>query len=101
MVVVNLYPFEQTVARPDVTFADAIENIDIGGPSMLRSASKNHAFVTIVVDPADYGEVLAEMDANSGATTLATRRRLATKAFGRTAQYDRAIVSYLESDAGR
>ena len=77
LVVVNLYPFEQTVAKPGVTLEDAIENIDIGGPSMLRSAAKNHESVTVVVDPADYAEVIAEMRDNSGATSRGLRERLA------------------------
>ena len=93
-VVVNLYPFEQTVARPDATLHDAIENIDIGGPSMLRSAAKNHESVTVVVDPADYA-VVAEQIAGSGRTTLELRRRLAAKVFARTAAYDSAIASHL------
>ena len=76
LVVVNLYEFEKTVANPDVTFADAIEHIDIGGPSMLRSAAKNADSVTVVIDPDDYEAVLAEMRENNGATTLATRRCL-------------------------
>lgn len=95
MVVVNLYEFEKTVAKPNVTFTDAIEHIDIGGPSMLRSAAKNNDFVTVVSDPQDYDPILSEMRANGGATTLATRRRLALKAFTMTAKYDAAISSYL------
>jgi phosphoribosylaminoimidazolecarboxamide formyltransferase/IMP cyclohydrolase len=95
MVVVNLYPFEATVAKPGVTEADAIENIDIGGPSMLRSAAKNFESVTVVVDPADYDAVLGEMRAFGGSTTLLTRRRLATRVFRRTSAYDDAIFSYL------
>ncbi len=94
LVVVNLYPFEQTVAKPDATLHDAIENIDIGGPSMLRSAAKNHESVTVVVDPADYDEVAAQISAN-GNTTLELRRRLAAKVFARTAAYDAAIASHL------
>src|SRR5512138_397901 len=94
LVVVNLYPFEQTVARPNVALHDAIENIDIGGPSMLRSAAKNHESVTVVVDPADYGEV-AEQVKNSGNTTLELRRRLAAKVYARTAAYDAAIAAHL------
>ena len=98
LVCVNLYEFEKTVAQPDVTFADAIEHIDIGGPSMLRSAAKNAASVTVVSDPADYDAVLAEMRANNGATTLATRRRLQLKVYETTACYDAAISDWL---AGR
>ena len=94
LVVVNLYPFEQTVARPDVTLHDAIENIDIGGPSMLRSAAKNHDSVTVIVDPADYA-VVAEQIAASGTTTLELRRRLAARVFARTAAYDAAITAHL------
>jgi len=94
MVVVNLYPFEQTVARPGVSLHDAIENIDIGGPSMLRSAAKNHESVTVVVDPADYVAV-AEQIKSSGNTTLELRRRLASKVFARTAAYDSAIAAHL------
>jgi phosphoribosylaminoimidazolecarboxamide formyltransferase / IMP cyclohydrolase len=94
LVVVNLYPFEQTVAKSDVTLHDAIENIDIGGPSMLRSAAKNHDSVTVVVDPADYAEVAEQVKA-SGATTLELRRRLAAKVYARTAAYDAAIAAHL------
>jgi phosphoribosylaminoimidazolecarboxamide formyltransferase/IMP cyclohydrolase len=96
MVVVNLYPFEATVAREDVTEEDAIENIDIGGPSMLRSAAKNFSAVTAVTDPADYAEVAEEMRANHGGTTLALRRRLARQVFAKTSAYDAAILRYLE-----
>jgi len=99
LVVVNLYPFEQTVARPNVTLHDAIENIDIGGPSMLRSAAKNHESVTVVVDPADYG-VVAEQIRAQGNTTLELRRRLAAKVFARTAAYDGAIAAYLAKAFG-
>jgi phosphoribosylaminoimidazolecarboxamide formyltransferase/IMP cyclohydrolase len=95
LVVVNLYPFEQTVAQPGVTLDDAIEKIDIGGPSMIRSAAKNHAYVGAVTDPADYPALLAELDAHDGALSAATRRRLAAKAFARTAAYDAAIEAYL------
>ena len=94
LVVVNLYPFEQTVARPEATLQEAIENIDIGGPSMLRSAAKNHQSVTVVVDPADYAEVAAQVQ-REGNTTLDLRRRLAAKVFARTAGYDAAIAAYL------
>jgi phosphoribosylaminoimidazolecarboxamide formyltransferase/IMP cyclohydrolase len=94
LVVVNLYPFEATVAKPGVTLADAIENIDIGGPSMLRSAAKNHESVTVVTDPADYVEVGAQIRA-TGNTTLELRRRLAAKVYARTAAYDAAIAAYL------
>jgi phosphoribosylaminoimidazolecarboxamide formyltransferase/IMP cyclohydrolase len=94
LVVVNLYPFEQTVAKADVSLHDAIENIDIGGPSMLRSAAKNHDSVTVVVDPADYA-VVAEQVKAAGGTTLETRRRLAAKVYARTAAYDAAIAAHL------
>src|ERR1700712_2032243 len=93
LVVVNLYPFEQTVAKPDVEFEEAIENIDIGGPSMLRSAAKNHESVTVVCDPADYNAVLATENPEELA---ALRRKLALKVFQRTASYDAAISRYLE-----
>ena len=101
LVVVNLYPFEQTVARPDVTLAEAIENIDIGGPSMLRSAAKNHASVTVVVDPADYAPVLAELKAHGGDTTPAFRAQLAAKVFATTSRYDGAIAVFLGAEARR
>src|ERR1039458_4280013 len=94
LVVVNLYPFETTVARPDVTLQEAIENIDIGGPSMLRSAAKNHESVTVVMDPADY-ELVAEQVKTNGCTTLELRRKLAAKVFARTAAYDTAIAAHL------
>jgi phosphoribosylaminoimidazolecarboxamide formyltransferase/IMP cyclohydrolase len=95
LVCVNLYPFEETVAMPDVRFEDAIENIDIGGPTMLRSAAKNMKFVTVVTDPADYERVLAEMKEHGGATTEATRLRLGQKVFARVASYNAAIAAYL------
>jgi phosphoribosylaminoimidazolecarboxamide formyltransferase/IMP cyclohydrolase len=95
LVVVNLYPFEATVAQPECTLAKAIEKIDIGGPSMIRSAAKNHAFVGVVVDPADYASVLAELR-EAGSLEVDTRQRLAVKAFARTAQYDAAIHAYLQ-----
>jgi phosphoribosylaminoimidazolecarboxamide formyltransferase/IMP cyclohydrolase len=98
LVVVNLYPFEATIAKPDVTLADAIENIDIGGPSMIRSAAKNYESVTVVVDPADYDAVLENIRDNKGETTLKLRERLAIKAFVRTANYDRAISSFLNKE---
>lgn len=94
LIVVNLYPFEQTVAKPNVSFHDAIENIDIGGPSMLRSAAKNHDSVTVVVDPADY-ETVADQINTTGETTLELRRTLAAKVFARTGVYDAAIAAYL------
>ncbi len=94
LLVVNLYPFAATIARPDCTFAEAIENIDIGGPAMLRAAAKNHADVTVLVDPADYAGVLAEID-DSGDTSIDTRSRLAAKAFAHTARYDALVADYL------
>ncbi len=99
MVVVNLYEFEKTVAKPDVTFADAIEHIDIGGPSMLRSAAKNADSVTVVSDPSDYEAILAEMAEHDGATTLETRRRLQVKVYTTTAAYDGAISTWLAAQA--
>ncbi|HMJ05640.1 MAG TPA: bifunctional phosphoribosylaminoimidazolecarboxamide formyltransferase/IMP cyclohydrolase [Chthoniobacterales bacterium] len=98
LVVVNLYPFEATVAKPDVTLAQAIEQIDIGGPSMIRSAAKNYESVTVVVDPADYDVVLETMADNEGATTLRLRERLAIKAFIKTSEYDRTIGNFLNRE---
>ena len=97
LLAVNLYPFAATVARPGSTFDDAIENIDIGGPAMVRAAAKNHDHVTVIVDPLDYGAVLAELEASDGTVGAETRLRLATKAFAHTAQYDAAVASYLDS----
>ena len=97
LVVVNLYPFEQTVARPNVALHDAIENIDIGGPSMLRSAAKNHDSVTVIVDPADYAEAGKQIS-ETGQTTLALRRKLAAKVFARTSAYDGAIAAHLAKE---
>ena len=99
LLVVNLYPFEQTVANPDCDLATAVENIDIGGPAMLRAAAKNHAWVTVVVDAGDYDTVLGELR-TGGAVTPATRFRLAAKAFEHTARYDGAIASYLGARDG-
>lgn len=95
LVVVNLYPFAATIARADATLEDAIENIDIGGPSMVRSAAKNHHGVAIVVDPSDYAVVLSELE-RTDSVSLATRKRLAARAFAHTAAYDAAIADYLE-----
>jgi phosphoribosylaminoimidazolecarboxamide formyltransferase/IMP cyclohydrolase len=100
VVVVTLYPFEQTVAREGVSLEEAIENIDIGGPSMIRGAAKNHASVAVLTDPGQYGPVLDELNAGQGALSEATRFRLAGEAFRRTAQYDAAIAAYL-GRAGR
>jgi phosphoribosylaminoimidazolecarboxamide formyltransferase/IMP cyclohydrolase len=96
MVVVNLYQFEKTVAKQGVTLDEAIENIDIGGPAMLRSSAKNFRDVTVIVDPSDYDKVLKEMKENGGATLLKTRFRLAKKVFKLTHNYDGAISRYLE-----
>ncbi len=98
MVVVNLYPFEKTVAKPDVTLPQAIENIDIGGPSMLRSAAKNHASVTVVVDPADYPAVLKDIKEHDGNTCEMFRWKLAVKVFETTSKYDAVIAGYLHSE---
>ncbi len=99
LLVVNLYPFEATVAR-GADFDECIENIDIGGPALIRAAAKNHAFVTVVVDSADYDRVIAEMDANEGATTDAFRRHLAAKAYARTGAYDSAIGDWFAGQLG-
>lgn len=97
LVVVNLYPFEQTIAKSDVTLAEAIEQIDIGGPSMIRSAAKNYESVTVVVDPADYNVVIETMRDHEGETTPKLRERLAIKAFAKTSEYDRAITNFLNA----
>ena len=99
LVCVNLYPFEETVAKKGVTLEEAIEQIDIGGPSMIRSGSKNHRSVTVVVDPADYPRILEAMRLGNGATTPELRARLAVKAFSTTGAYDRAISSYLDNES--
>ncbi|HZG12339.1 MAG TPA: bifunctional phosphoribosylaminoimidazolecarboxamide formyltransferase/IMP cyclohydrolase [Kurthia gibsonii] len=99
IVCVNLYPFVETISKPDVTFEDAIENIDIGGPTMLRSAAKNQQYVTVIVDANDYEGVLAELK-DAGQTTLQTRRRLAAKVFRHTAAYDSYISNYLSAELG-
>ncbi|MGG2017021.1 bifunctional phosphoribosylaminoimidazolecarboxamide formyltransferase/IMP cyclohydrolase [Bacillus sp. S10(2024)] len=98
-VVVNLYPFKETIAKPDVTFVDAIENIDIGGPTMIRSAAKNHEFVTVIVDPTDYDVVLGELK-GSGDVSKETKRKLAAKVFRHTAAYDALISTYLTEQTG-
>jgi phosphoribosylaminoimidazolecarboxamide formyltransferase/IMP cyclohydrolase len=94
LVCVNLYPFEQTLARGDATAAEIVENIDIGGPTMIRAAAKNHAFAAVLVDPADYAQVLAELRDSGGLLSLATRERLAAEAFALTARYDAAISTW-------
>lgn len=99
LVCVNLYPFKQTIEKPDVTVDEAIENIDIGGPSMLRSAAKNHQYVTVVVDPADYATVIEEFS-TEGNTTFATRQKLAAKVFRHTAAYDALIAEYMTELTG-
>src|SRR5206468_1917758 len=98
LVVVNLYPFEQTIAKAGTTLEEAIEQIDIGGPSMLRSAAKNYRSVTVVVDPADYADVLENIRDGEGATTLKLRERLAIKVFVTTSKYDGAIANYLNQE---
>jgi len=99
LLVVNLYPFEETVAK-GAGYDDCIENIDIGGPAMIRAAAKNHAFVTTIVDVQDYGAVLAELDANGGATTLPFRKRMAQAAYARTAAYDAAVSNWMAQAIG-
>ena len=99
LLVVNLYPFEATVAR-GAGYAETIENIDIGGPAMIRAAAKNHGFVSVVTDPQDYAAVLAEMDANSGQTTLDFRQRLAQIAYARTGAYDAAVSTWMAGAIG-
>ena len=99
MVCVNLYPFRQTIAKPDVTMEDAIENIDIGGPSMLRSAAKNYKDVTVVCDPADYATLIKEIK-EGGNTTVGTRLQLSAKAYTHTAEYDSMIATYMRKAAG-
>lgn len=101
LVVVALYPFEQTVARPDATMQDAIENIDVGGPTMIRAAAKNHDSVGVITDPGQYADVLEELRKNEAALSPQTRYRLAHEAFRRTAQYDAAIAAYLREPAAR
>lgn len=96
MVVVNLYPFKQAISKPGCTLEEAIENIDIGGPTMLRSAAKNFESVTVIIDPADYKPVLDEMKKNSGAVSRETNFRLAAKVFKTTHEYDGMITDYLK-----
>jgi phosphoribosylaminoimidazolecarboxamide formyltransferase/IMP cyclohydrolase len=100
LLAVNLYPFAATVARAGATYDDAVDNIDIGGPAMVRAAAKNHASVTVVVDPGDYRALLDELAANQGATNEAMRRRLAAKAFAHTAQYDAMVSAYFTGAIG-
>jgi phosphoribosylaminoimidazolecarboxamide formyltransferase / IMP cyclohydrolase len=100
LLAVNLYPFAATVSRPDCTYEDAVENIDIGGPAMVRAAAKNHASVTVVVDPGDYRELLDELAANQGGTNVSMRQKLAAKAFAHTAQYDAMVSAYFTGAIG-
>jgi phosphoribosylaminoimidazolecarboxamide formyltransferase/IMP cyclohydrolase len=100
LLAVNLYPFAATVARPDCSYDDAVENIDIGGPAMVRAAAKNHASVTVVVDPSDYRSLLDELAANQGATDIVMRQKLAAKAFAHTAQYDAMVSAYFTGAIG-
>jgi phosphoribosylaminoimidazolecarboxamide formyltransferase/IMP cyclohydrolase len=100
LLAVNLYPFAATVARADCTYADAVDNIDIGGPAMVRAAAKNHASVTVVVDPADYRSLLDDLAANQGATHVVMRQKLAAKAFAHTAQYDAMVSAYFTGAIG-
>jgi phosphoribosylaminoimidazolecarboxamide formyltransferase / IMP cyclohydrolase len=100
LLAVNLYPFAATVARPDCSYEEAVENIDIGGPAMVRAAAKNHASVTVVVDPGDYRSLLDELAANQGATQDAMRQKLAAKAFAHTAQYDAMVSAYFTGAIG-
>jgi phosphoribosylaminoimidazolecarboxamide formyltransferase / IMP cyclohydrolase len=100
MLVINLYPFNQTVAKDDCSFDEAVENIDIGGPAMLRAAAKNHQDVTVLISPDDYEPILSEMKAHQNAVSYATNLRLAKKVFAHTAQYDGAIANYLSSLGG-
>ncbi len=95
LVVVNLYPFEKTIAKPNVTFDEAIENIDIGGPAMLRASSKNFADVVVIVDPGDYSTILAEMKKSGGEISKEIKLNLARKVFAHTARYDSLIADYL------
>jgi len=100
LLAVNLYPFAATVARPDCSYDDAVENIDIGGPAMVRAAAKNHASVTVVVDPGDYRGLLDDLAANQGSTHIVMRRKLAAKAFAHTAQYDAMVSAYFTGAIG-
>ncbi|MDR1166107.1 MAG: hypothetical protein LBO66_09665 [Deltaproteobacteria bacterium] len=95
LIVVNLYPFESVIQKEDATFEEAVENIDIGGPSLLRASAKNHAHVAVVSDPADYGWIEAELREKGGELSDASRRKLAQKAFARTSAYDKTISAYL------
>jgi len=96
MVIVNLYPFEKTISKEGVTFQEAIENIDIGGPTLLRAAAKNFASVVVIVDPADYDRVKQELQSNNGQVSYKTRAELAQKVFATTSRYDNSIAEYLK-----
>lgn len=96
MVVVNLYTFEKTVSKPGCSLEDAIENIDIGGPTLLRASAKNYKFVSVVTDPSDYSKIIEEMRASGGAVSEETNFNLAKKVFRLTSQYDKAISAYLD-----
>jgi phosphoribosylaminoimidazolecarboxamide formyltransferase / IMP cyclohydrolase len=98
MVVVNLYPFKQTITKPGCTFHDAIENIDIGGPAMLRSSAKNFESVTVIIDPSDYKTAISEMKSSGGSISKETNFRLAVKVFESTSEYDRTIAAYLKEN---
>jgi phosphoribosylaminoimidazolecarboxamide formyltransferase/IMP cyclohydrolase len=100
LLAVNLYPFAATVSRPGCTYEEAVDNIDIGGPAMVRAAAKNHASVTVVVDPGDYRELLDELAANQGSTNLSMRQKLSAKAFAHTAQYDAMVSAYFTGALG-
>ncbi|HEX8947348.1 MAG TPA: hypothetical protein VF790_00215 [Dissulfurispiraceae bacterium] len=101
MVVVNLYPFEATISKPNVTFDDAIENIDIGGPTMIRAAAKNFQDVAVVVDPADYLGIIGELKASKGDLSRETKLKLAQKVFAHTSKYDTLIAGYLAGAVGK
>ncbi len=98
MVIINLYPFKKTIEKPNVSLEEAIENIDIGGPAMLRSSAKNYRSVTVITDPADYSAVLSEMSSNSGAVSVETNKRLAVKVYKLTSEYDAMITNYLSKN---
>jgi phosphoribosylaminoimidazolecarboxamide formyltransferase/IMP cyclohydrolase len=98
MVIINLYPFKKTIEKPGVSLEEAIENIDIGGPAMLRSSAKNYRSVTVITDPADYSAVLSEMSSNSGAVSVETNKRLAVKVYKLTSEYDAMITNYLSKN---
>ncbi len=98
MVIINLYPFKKTIEKHGVSLEEAIENIDIGGPAMLRSSAKNYRSVTVITDPADYSAVLTEMSSNSGAVSVETNKRLAVKVYKLTSEYDAMIANYLSKN---